>query len=103
MGSPARLEFRALQETGEFSRLVSGLIPAQPTEAVDSSGEVSSLRAKGSLYLFSFTLNSSRRSLILAHFANKENKFLQCEMTCSSLLIDKAVEQNQNICFLIPN
>ena len=37
------------------------------------------------------------------HFANKENKFLQCEMTCSSLLIDKAVEQNQNICFLIPN
>ena len=74
MGSPARLEFRALQETGEFSRLVSGLIPAQPTEAVDSSGEVSSLRAKGSLYLFSFTLNSSRRSLILAHFANKESK-----------------------------
>ena len=72
MGSPARLEFRALQETGEFSRRVSGLIPAQPTEAVDSSCEVSSLRAKGSLYLFSFTLNSYRRSLILAHFANKE-------------------------------
>ena len=41
-------------------------------EAVDSSCEVSSIRAKGSLYLLSFTLNSYRRSLILAHFANKE-------------------------------